>query len=220
MGNKIVLEAKNIDLTYRKKKEVKEILQQFSYVFEGENLYLLKGKSGAGKTSLLSVLGLLQNADGGQVILNGERVDNLGNEGKCSVRRNKIGIVFQEPYFIQGLSIRDNISLASVCERLGTKKSIYEKCDVIAKLLQIEDRLDALPQELSGGERQRANIARAVIGNPDVLICDEPVANVDEENARIIVDFIQKYCKKEGKLVIVTCHTTYFDEIADAVIRM
>ncbi len=220
MSDNIVLEARDVELSYGKKKEKKKVLDGFSYAFKEGKMYLLKGKSGAGKTTLLSVLGLIQNIDGGQILLNEKRVEDLGNEEKCEIRRKKIGIVFQEPYFIQGLTIRDNISLASICEKMGSQKEIYDKCNKISELLRIRDRIDAFPKELSGGEKQRANIARAVIGNPDVLLCDEPVANVDEENAGIIVDFIKNYSKEKGKLVVVTCHTSYFDEIADDIVRL
>lgn len=220
MNDGLKLEAHDISLSYKRKNRSVAVLSNFNYTFETRKVYLVKGSSGSGKTTLLSILALIQNSDSGQIRMNGQRVDHLSNEEKCKIRRETIGIAFQEPNFIQGLSVKDNIVLTSMCEKLADKKTVYSKCEEITQILKINDKMEAKPNELSGGERQRANIARAVISNPDIVICDEPVANLDEENGNIIVDFLQKYSKEHNKTVIISCHTNNFDTIADEVIQM
>lgn len=216
----IRLEVVEISKSFEIKKQKTEVIKNFSYTFENGNLYVIKGSSGCGKSTLLSMISLLQTCDEGSISINGKRVDFLSEQEKQKILLSQIGIVFQDSNLLNGLTVLDNIVLAAVCEKVDTKEKIYHHANELLKLLQIENKKESYPPQISGGERQRAGIARAILNNPDILICDEPISSLDEENSNIIIKFITEYCHKENKLVIVSCHSSQFDDVADEIIKM
>jgi len=213
------IKVSNLSKVYIKRNKRIEVIKDFNYLFESGKLYLIKGESGKGKTTLLTLLALLQNETGGEIYFDNEKVNSLNNERKCSIRKERIGIVFQDYNLFEGLTVLENIILLDVCENRWNKQEIIKKATEILDLLNLGHRATHYPFELSGGEQQRVGIARAIIKNPSVLICDEPVSNLDDENAKRIVDFINDYCHKNNKLVIVTSHNEYFDTYSDQILR-
>ena len=217
---KYPLACHNICKTFSVKKQALPVVSNFSYQFENGKLYVIKGSSGCGKTTLLTILALLQSCDSGSVSIFGERVDDLPEQKKQKLLLNHIGIVFQDSNLLSGLTVYDNIILASVCEKSIAGNEVGPRAEQLMDLLDIRHIRASYPMQISGGERQRAGIARAIMNNPDILICDEPISNLDEENSNTIIHFLADYCHREQKLVIVTCHSSAFDEYADGIIKM
>ncbi|HEY9059125.1 MAG TPA: ATP-binding cassette domain-containing protein [Pseudobacteroides sp.] len=209
-----------LNKSYKKKGKQIEIIKDFSYDFKPGALYQIKGESGKGKTTLLTLLSLLQKQDSGEIFFNDELVSSLNYEKKCKFRREHIGIIFQDYNLLDSLTVIDNICLLDICENKVSAKDAYKKAEEVLSLLNLSHRSHHLPFELSGGEQQRVGIARAIIKNPSILICDEPVSNLDMENSKRIVDFINDYCHKNNKLVLVTSHNEYFDDYADEIINL
>ena len=212
------LQCNNLKKTFTINGTQMTVVNDFSHVFESGKLYVIKGSSGCGKSTLLSMISLLQNTDQGEILISGRRVDKLDEQEKQKVLLNEIGIVFQDSNLLPGLSVYDNIILASTCEKNDTPENIRNRAQHLIKLLQIEKVQNSYPMQISGGERQRAGIARAIMNNPNVLVCDEPISSLDEENSEIIIHFLSEYCHQEN--VIVSCHSSMFDSEADEILKM
>ncbi|GMQ61066.1 ATP-binding cassette domain-containing protein [Vallitalea maricola] len=215
-----MIKVEHLSKQFVKKKRRINVINDFNYEFQSGKLYLIKGESGKGKTTLLTLLAFLQKEDGGKIIFNDIIVSNLKQEEKCNLRRKEIGIVFQDYNLFDNLTVMDNVVIVDVLKNKVNKQEIYNKAKGIIKLLGLEDRINHYPYELSGGEQQRVGIARAILKNPSVLICDEPVSNLDKDNAVNIVEFIDGYCHNKNKIVIVASHDDYFDDCADYVINL
>lgn len=216
----MIVEVKNIKKSFIVNKKPLNIIDGFSHKFVSGKLYVLKGSSGCGKSTLLSIISLLQDCDDGCIYYDNNRIDNIAINEKSKILRDNIGIVFQDSNLLTGLNIYDNIILVSVCEKVNTNENIYSRANELINILKIENIVNSFPAEVSGGERQRAGIARAIMNNPDLLICDEPISSLDEENANKIICFLNDYCHKENKVVIVSCHSSQFDKFADEIIDM
>jgi ABC-type lipoprotein export system ATPase subunit len=212
--------VKELTKAYMKNKRKVGVLKKFSYSFESGKLYLIKGESGKGKTTLLTLLALLQKEDSGEIFFEDRLVSRLNNENKCKLRREEIGIIFQDYNLLEGLTALDNVILTEVCEKRINKLEVIKKAEEALELLNISHRQNHYPFELSGGEQQRVGIARAIIKNPSILICDEPVSNLDAENSNIIVNFLNNYCHNNNKLVIVAGHNDILDGYADEIIKL
>lgn len=214
-----LIKAVNINKSFKTNGEMRKIISNFNHTFESGKFYLLKGSSGNGKTTLLSLLSLLQEIDSGEIYYDGKRVDNLSSSKKTSIIKNMVGIVFQDSNLLSGLNVYDNITIVPITQRTIDKTIVKSKALEILRMLQLEDKETSSVTTLSGGEKQRVGIARAIINSPKILICDEPIASLDDNNASIIVDFLIDYCKKYNKIVIVSSHSNHFDLIADEILH-
>lgn len=214
------IKVENLTKTYCKKNREIKVISNFNYIFESGKLYLIKGESGKGKTTLLTLVSLLQRQTEGKIYYNENLVSNLTNEQQCSIRRDKLGVIFQDYNLLDGLTAIENITLANLCQGKGNKEEIYKKAIEILEKLNMAHRANHYPYEVSGGERQRVGVARALINEPDILICDEPVSNLDKDNVSTIVEIINKYCHEKGKICIIASHEDSFNECADKVINM
>ncbi|WP_113671418.1 ATP-binding cassette domain-containing protein [Vallitalea guaymasensis] len=215
-----MIKVEHLSKQFVKKKRRINVINDFNYEFQSGKLYLIKGESGKGKTTLLTLLAFLQKEDDGKIIFNDIIVSNLKQEEKCNLRRKEIGIVFQDYNLFDNLTVMDNVVIVDVLKNKIDKEEIYNKAKDIIGILGLEDRINHYPYELSGGEQQRVGIARAILKNPSILICDEPVSNLDKDNAVNIVEFIDGYCHNKNKIVIVASHDDYFDDCADYVINL
>ncbi|WP_163192188.1 ABC transporter ATP-binding protein [Clostridium thermarum] len=210
----------NVCKAYKKNGRRNEILKSFSHYFEQGKLVVIKGDSGRGKTTLLSLLALLQKEDSGEIYFDGRLVSRLSSEERCIIRSKEIGIVFQDYNLLEGLTVMENIILADVVMRKLSKKAAEETAMKYISLFGLEHRIHHYPSELSGGEQQRVGIIRAMVKDPDLLICDEPVSNLDSDNSHKIVEFLHDYSHRRDKLVIVSSHNSCFEQYADTVIEL
>jgi putative ABC transport system ATP-binding protein len=175
----------------------------------GEFLGIL-GPSGSGKSSLLYLLSGLKLPTSGQVLLNGRDMTSMGDEMRSSVRLNEFGFVFQQPYLLGYLTAVENVVVAQ-------KGNVAEATELLERL-GLSDKAHRLPHELSGGERQRVCVARALLGQPQVVFADEPTASLDHTNGLAVVDLLNRH-RGEGSIVMVT-HDQSMLGLADRIVTI
>lgn len=212
---KICLE--HICKTYKKDGNELNIIKDFSHNFHSGNMYLLKGSSGSGKTTLLSLIGLLDVPTSGKVIYDDEIVSQYSDVQKNEIRRNNIGYVYQEYNLFDRLTVLENIEVAYMDSHIP---DLSLKIKETLEKVNLANREKHYSFELSGGEKQRVSIARALIKNPKVLLCDEPISNLDEENAKNLIDILCEIRDRMDCIIFVSCHTHHFDEYADEILCM
>jgi putative ABC transport system ATP-binding protein len=180
---------------------------------EGE-LALIVGSSGAGKTTVLNILGGMDSASGGEVFVDGSEITHFSNRKLIEFRRNQVGFVFQFYNLIPNLTALENVEIAT-----QLSSNPLSPAEVLEQV-GLGDRLQNFPAQLSGGEQQRVSIARALAKNPRLLLCDEPTGALDYATGRQILRLLQKTCKETGTTVIVITHNQALEPIADRVVRM
>ena len=158
------------------------------------------GPSGSGKSTLMNILGCMDSPTDGVVLLGGERLDKMGEPELADVRRNKIGLVFQQFHLVQHLNALENVELAQYYHSIPDASEAMEAL----RRVGMQDRATHLPRELSGGEQQRVCVARALINHPDIILADEPTGNLDEANERIVIDFFHALHEAGTTLIVVT----------------
>ena len=181
-------------------------------VYEGEFVVIV-GPSGAGKTTVLNILGGMDKATSGHVIVDGVDVSLFNNRQLTAYRRDDIGFVFQFYNLVQNLTALENVELAlQICkDPLDAKQVLTE--------VGLKDRMLNFPAQLSGGEQQRVAIARALAKNPKLLLCDEPTGALDYKTGKAILKLLQDTCREKGMTVIVITHNMAIAPMADRVIR-
>lgn len=196
-------------------KEVKIIaVDEISFqIAEGEFVVIV-GPSGAGKTTVLNILGGMDKATSGKVWVDGRNVAKYSNKQLTGYRRNDIGFVFQFYNLVPNLTALENVELAlQICENPLDAREVLEE-------VGLKDRLTNFPAQLSGGEQQRVSIARALAKNPKLLLCDEPTGALDYQTGKSILKLLQDMCREKGMTVIVITHNSALTPMADRVIKI
>lgn len=178
-------------------------------VYEGEWLAIM-GPSGSGKSTLLNILSLMDTPSSGEYILDNENLEQMDEEQKITLRREKIGLVFQQFHLIPYLNALENVMLSQYYHSSVDE----EDAKMVLEKVGLSHRLTHLPSQLSGGEQQRVCIARALINNPELLLADEPTGNLDEANEQIVLQALQKL-KNEGKTIVLITHNPDLAKFAD-----
>ncbi len=179
------------------------------HVKAGE-LIILKGVSGSGKSTLLSIIGALNKPTSGEIEVDSRRVAKLPDLHASQFRAEKIGFIFQSFNLFDELSVKDNVALPLV--PLLKQSEIDEKAIQAMRLANIEHKASQRVQDLSGGEKQRCAIARALVNEPQIILCDEPTANLDRENSLKFIEIL-KALNGLGKTIIVATHDTLFEAL-------
>ncbi len=172
-------------------------------VARGEFL-ALQGASGSGKSTLLSLLAGLDRLSGGEIWLDGERIDGRTEKDLSRVRRDKVGFVFQSFHLVPSLTVLENVQLPLAFRGKGFTHG--EKARDLLERVNLWDRAHFLPGKLSGGEKQRAALARALINDPAVVFADEPTGNLDSINGRIVLDLLEEHTVKAGRTLVLVTH--------------
>lgn len=185
-----------------------------SFTAEKGEFVIIVGASGAGKTTMLNMLGGMDTCDEGQIIVDGQDVAKLSSKELTTYRRYDIGFVFQFYNLVQNLTAKENVELAS-----QISKNALDPEEVL-KAVGLGDRMDNFPAQLSGGEQQRVAIARALAKSPKLLLCDEPTGALDYATGKVILKLLQDTCREKGMTVIVITHNQALTPMADRVIKM
>ena len=189
-------------------------VQNCSFSIEKGELVVILGPSGAGKTTILNLLGGMDSPSGGGIIVDNSNVHQYGKKELINYRRNDIGFVFQFYNLVGNLTALENVELAcQICSDSLDPKTILEQ-------VGLSDRINNFPAQLSGGEQQRVAIARAIAKNPKLLLCDEPTGALDSVIGQRIIALLQKTCKKMGTTTILITHNAVLADIADKVIHI
>lgn len=211
------------DMAYIEFKEVNKIygttenkivaLDHTTFSIDKGELVVILGPSGAGKTTTLNILGGMDKATSGHVIIDGKDITKYTKKELIKYRRNDIGFVFQFYNLVQNLTALENVELATeICkEHLSPKETL--------KKVGLQERLANFPAQLSGGEQQRVAIARAVAKNPKILLADEPTGALDDETGKQILKVLENLARKENMTVIIITHNQAIAPIADKIIR-
>ena len=185
-----------------------------SFEIEKGELVIILGASGAGKSTVLNILGGMDTNDEGQILIDGQNIADYTSHQLTDYRRNDVGFVFQFYNLVPNLTAKENVELAS--------EIVKDAQDPIAALTAVglEKRINNFPAQLSGGEQQRVSIARAVAKNPKLLLCDEPTGALDYKTGKQVLQILQDMSRKQGATVIIVTHNAALAPIADRVIRM
>ncbi len=207
------IEFENITKEYKMGEITIKALNKANFNIEKGELAVIVGPSGAGKTTALNILGGMDRATSGKLIVDGKNVTKLNDRQLIKYRRDDIGFVFQFYNLIQNLTALENVEIATqLCKDALNPSTILEK-------VGLKDRKNNFPAQLSGGEQQRVAIARAIAKNPKLLLCDEPTGALDYKTGKQILKLLQETCRKENMTVIIITHNTAITPMADKVIN-
>lgn len=207
------IEFKDVVKEYKMGDVVIKALDNTNFSIDKGELVAIVGPSGAGKTTTLNILGGMDRATSGSVLVNKKEITSLTNKQLIQYRRNDIGFVFQFYNLVQNLTAKENVELATqICSDALNVDEILDK-------VGLKDRKDNFPSQLSGGEQQRVAIARAIAKNPKLLLCDEPTGALDYKTGKQILKLLQDTCRREKMTVVIITHNTAIAPMADKVIH-
>ena len=197
----MIVDIKKLTKTFSDGSKKLHVLKDINLQIDKGSIITIKGPSGSGKSTLLSIIGTLDNADSGELLINGISIQDNTNIDK--LRNKSIGFVFQFHNLISELTLEENVSLPKMIakEQLG-KKELIE----LFEYFDLKDRMNSFPNDLSGGEKQRVAVMRAIINNPSIVIADEPTGNLDKENALKMMSLFQKLNTEKKLTIIVATH--------------
>jgi putative ABC transport system ATP-binding protein len=200
-----LIEIRNLSKVYTRGKEKVEVLHHIDLdVAEGDFLALM-GPSGSGKTTLLNLIGGLDAPSGGSISVAGERIDKLGGAQLSKWRAAKVGFVFQFYNLMPMLSAQRNVELPLLLTRLSAAER-RKRASIALQLVGLADRASHKPTELSGGQQQRVSIARAIVSDPTLLVCDEPTGDLDRQSAEDVLTLLQVLNREHGKTIVMVTH--------------
>lgn len=209
----MTIKLRNLNKSYGKK----PVLFDINLEIPTGSFTMLRGVSGSGKSTLLSIIGGIEPATSGQVIIDERDVNSLKGKARTDFYRHKIGFIFQGFYLQPQLTIGENIALTGTFAGMP-KKEREMRAKELAKELGITEVLNQLPAEVSGGQAERACAARAMFMNPEIILADEPTNNLDPENAKNVIEMLRKIQKDTGATMIVASHDPMMEKFATQVV--
>ena len=208
------VEFRNVDKTYHMGEVDIHALKDANFEIKKGEFCVIVGASGAGKTTILNILGGMDRATNGSVFLDGTDISKYSNKKLTTYRRYDIGFVFQFYNLVQNLTALENVELAAqICKEPLDAMTVIEE-------VGLKDRAGNFPAQLSGGEQQRVAIARALAKNPKLLLCDEPTGALDYNTGKQVLKLLQDTCRKNGITVVVITHNQAIKPMADRIITV
>ena len=208
------LEVKDLRKSFGEGETRQDVLRGMTFSVRKGEFCVLLGPSGSGKSTLLNIIGGIDTPDGGSISIDGEELKKMNEKALTDYRRRHLGYVFQLYNLIANLNVRENIEV-------GAYLSDHPlDVDELMHDLGLWEHRDKLPNQLSGGQQQRVSIGRAIVKNPDLLLCDEPTGALDYTTSKEILELIERVNKKYGNTIIMVTHNEPIREMADHVIKL
>ena len=202
---KTMIELKGINKIYRTDEIETQALENVNLTVEKGEFLSIMGPSGCGKSTLLNIMGLLDSPTSGTIIINGTTTEGMGDKELAAFRNKTLGFVFQSFHLINSLNVLDNVELPllyrkmSASERTALAKNVLER-------VGLSHRMRHMPTQLSGGQCQRVAIARAIVGNPEIILADEPTGNLDSKMGAEVMELLHKLNKEDGRTIVMVTH--------------
>ena len=214
MWEEMFLEIKNLKKSFGTQANRTEVLKGIDFSVEKGEICVLLGPSGSGKSTLLNIIGGIDNADEGYISINGERTVDMNEKSLTRYRRRHLGYVFQMYNLIPNLNVKENIEVGAYLSDRAL--NINE----LMKTLGLYEHRGKLPNQLSGGQQQRTAIGRAIVKNPDILLCDEQTGALDYQTSKEILRLIEEVNHRYGNTVIMVTHNDAIKNMADRVVKL
>lgn len=208
------LEIKDIHKSYGEKENAVEVLKGISISIEKGQICVLLGPSGSGKSTLLNIIGGIDHADSGSICIEGKEMKGMKEKQLSLYRRNHLGYIFQMYNLIPNLTVRENIEVGAYLSKRPLD------IDSLLETLGLTQHQNKLPNQLSGGQQQRTSIGRAIVKNPDVLLCDEPTGALDYHTAKDILQLLETVNQKYGTTIVMVTHNAAMQYMADIVVKL
>jgi putative ABC transport system ATP-binding protein len=208
------IEIDDIKKSYGAGENQFQVLKGISFKVNKGEMVVLLGPSGSGKSTLLNIIGGIDTLDSGRVGIDGEYIENMSEKERIAYRRKNLGYIFQSYNLIPNLTVRENIEVGEYLSK--NHLDIDELIDVLG----LKKHQDKIPNQLSGGQQQRTSIGRAIIKNPNLLLCDEPTGALDSDTSKQILELIEKVKNKYNTSIIMVTHNENIAKMADVIIRL
>lgn len=208
------LEVHDLHKSYGEGDSRQEVLRGMDFTVDKGEFCVLLGPSGSGKSTLLNIIGGIDSADDGYISINGDKLKDMDEKALTSYRRKHLGYVFQLYNLIPNLTVKENIEVGAYLSDRPLN------IDELLHTLGLFDHRDKLPNQLSGGQQQRTSIGRAIVKNPDILLCDEPTGALDYNTSKEILKLIEDVNQKYGNTIIMVTHNEAIQNMADHTIKL
>ena len=213
-----MIKLTGINKIYRTEEIETQALENVNLEVQKGEFLSIMGPSGCGKSTLLNIMGLLDTPTSGSIEINGTRTENMGDKELAAFRNQTLGFVFQSFHLINSLNVIDNVELPllyrkmSSSERTALAKAVLER-------VGLSHRMKHMPTQLSGGQCQRVAIARAIVGNPEIILADEPTGNLDSKMGAEVMELLHKLNKEDGRTIVMVTHNEAQAKQTDRTIR-
>ncbi len=209
----MIITVDNINKTYKNGSLELQVLKNISFKVDKGEFLAIMGSSGSGKSTMMNILGCLDNQYEGRYILDGIDISKSTENELSEIRNKKIGFIFQSFNLLPRLTALENVELPLVYSSIP-KEERHKRANELLEMVGLKDRTHHRPNELSGGQRQRVAIARALVNNPSIILADEPTGNLDSKSEGEIIEILQKL-NKMGKTIVIVTHEPSIGEIAE-----
>lgn len=216
----LVLDAQNITKSFTDGKSTVDVIRGLSLQVKAGEFVSIVGSSGSGKSTLLHVLGGLDRPTSGQVLINGQRFDTLGEAERGYIRNEHLGFVYQFHHLLPEFTAFENVAMPLMLRKSSNFKEVKQQAEYLLERVGLSHRMTHQPGELSGGERQRVALARALVARPKLMMADEPTGNLDRKTAVKIFELLSELRKEFNMAMLIVTHDEYLAQSADAILHM
>lgn len=215
----IVIDVHNLNFSFSHDAQAVSVLKNVTISIQEGEIVIMTGPSGSGKTTFLTIVGGLRQAVDGSVEVLGQQLINSSDQVKVSIRQ-QTGYIFQQHNLLKSLTAQQNVSMTLEMFNTMTERERLERAAEMLQAVGLGDRLDHKPDQLSGGQRQRVSIARALVGQPKIVLADEPTASLDKQSGQEAVGMLKRLAKESGASILLVTHDYRILDIADRVVEL